>query len=513
MANKGAVAAGHEVTAAAASELLEDGGNAFDAAIAALLAACVAEPVLASPGGGGFLTARSKGETRVFDFFAQTPRRKRSPGDIDFHEVHVDFGEVTQGFHIGLGAAATPGLLPGLFAVHERLGRVPMTRIAEPAIRAAKEGVRVSAFQAYLFGVVEPILTASADARALFTDADGKLPGEGTTHANPQLADALDAIAREGVVLATKGEIAQAMVRQSEDEGGHLTADDVRFYETATRAPLLAQVGDLMIETAPPPSSGGVMVALGLDKLEASHKRKRVPAPDIAATLLWMNTLRDQCKGDPDALVALRAQLKSPAGKRPLSGRPQANRGTTHVSVVDAAGNAASATVSNGEGCGALVPGCGFMLNNMLGEEDINPQGFHQWAENMRMSSMMAPMLAHDDKGGIIALGSGGSNRIRSALLQTMLLLARGAHAEDAVMHPRLHVEGARADETAPTKLSFEEGWPEQERDAMAKEFDIVEPWSEPNMFFGGVHMAVRDTNGNMEGAGDPRRAGVFQKV
>ncbi|GGD20733.1 Gamma-glutamyltranspeptidase [Pyruvatibacter mobilis] len=510
MTHKGAVAAGHEVTAAAAFELLEDGGNAFDAAIAGVLAACVAEPILASPGGGGFMTAR-KGDagrgdtTRVFDFFAQTPRRKRARGDIDFREVHVDFGSVTQAFHIGLGAAATPGLLPGLFRAHERLGRVPMTRIAEPAIRAAKEGVRVTAFQAYLLTVVEPILTASPALRALFTDAEGRLLTEGAVQKNAALADALDALAREGEVLATKGEIAQAMARQADDEGGHLTLDDLRFYEVATRTPLEARAGDLRIETVPPPSTGGVMVALGLDRLEASHRRRRVPAPDIAATLLWMNTLRAECHGDPDALLARRAQLEADGQKK-----PQALRGTTHVSVVDGSGNAASVTVSNGEGCGALVPGCGFMLNNMLGEDDINPGGFHQWAENMRMCSMMSPMLAHDDAGKVMALGSGGSNRIRSALLQTALLLGRGAHPEEAVMHPRLHVEGTRADEA--TKLSFEEGWPDAERDAMTRDFDITEPWPDPNMFFGGVHIAARDERGSLEGAGDPRRAGVFLK-
>ncbi len=508
MPHNGAVAAGHAVTAAAASEILEDGGNAFDAVIAALLAACVAEPVLASPGGGGFLTARHDGQTRVFDFFVQTPRRKRPDYEIDFREVSVDFGGVTQAFHIGLGAAATPGLLPGLFKVHERLGRVPMTRIAEPAIRAAKDGVAVTAFQAYLFTVVEPILTSSPGLKKLFTGADGKLLGEGASLKNPDLADALDAIAREGLAIATKGEIARAMVRQAEDAGGHLTADDIRFYETATRAPLVANAGGLMIEMTPPPSTGGIMVALGLDRLEKSHIRTRVPAQHIAETLLWMNTIRAQCNGDPDALVALRNGTTLDKKKT-----PQALRGTTHVSVVDKDGNAAAATISNGEGCGALVPGCGFMLNNMLGEDDINPDGFHQWAENMRMSSMMTPMLAHGTNGGVIALGSGGSNRIRSALLQTLLLITRGAHAQDAVMHPRLHVEGTRADKNKPAKLSFEEGWPEKERDAMSKEFDLVEPWAEPNMFFGGVHVAARDARGNFDGAGDARRAGVFNVV
>jgi len=514
MSHKGAVAAGHAVTAAAAAELLEDGGNAFDAVLAALLAACVAEPVLASPGGGGFLTARADGKTRVFDFFVQTPRRKRAPADIDFREVSVDFGGVTQNFHIGLGAAATPGFLPGVFAVHAQLGRLPMMRIAEPAIRAATNGVEVSAFQAYLFGVVAPILTATPALRDLFTDQAGRLLQQGTVHKNPQLADAFDALAREGLALATKGEISQAMAGQAQAGGGHLTAADIRAYAPAHRAPLVARAGDLMIETVPPPSTGGVMVALGLDRLEAAHGRARVPAPALAQTLLWMNGERAACNGNPEALLARRQAMRaSGAGPHNLAPRPQALRGTTHVSVVDAEGSAAAATISNGEGCGALVPGCGFMLNNMLGEDDINPNGFHQWAENTRMCSMMAPMLAHDGAGGVTAFGSGGSNRIRSALLQTAVLLARGHHAEDAVMHPRIHVEGTSTDTDPPAKLSYEQGWPEAECTAMANAFALVDPWDEPNMFFGGVHIVSNDGHGTLEGAGDPRRAGVFRKV
>ena len=505
--SRGAVAAGHELTAAAAAELLEDGGNAFDAAIAALWTACVAEPVLASPGGGGFLTARAGDTTRVFDFFVQTPRRKRAREDVDFREVHVDFGGVTQGFHIGLGAAAAPGFIPGLFAVHEKLGRVPMTRIVEPAIRAAREGVRVTTFQAYLFGVVTPILSDTPGTKALFAGSDGLLR-EGEVLRNPELADALDALAREGVRLATQGEIARAMARQCEDAGGHLGTDDIGLYEAAIRRPVMARAGDWHLALAPPPSTGGVMVALGLDRLEASHARRRVPAPDIAATLLWMNEVRARHGGDPDALAAFRDGREADAHPA-----PRAWRGTTHVSVVDAEGNAAAATVSNGEGCGARVPGCGFMLNNMLGEEDINPDGFHAWPENMRLSSMMAPVIGHDEANRVLAMGSGGSNRIRSALLQTALLMGRGARPEEAVLHPRLHVEGARDDSGAPVTLSYEAGWPEAECEAMAPDFDFVQPWTEPNMFFGGVHMVMRDARGAFEGAGDPRRAGVFLRA
>ena len=159
----GAVAAGHGVTAAAAEEILAEGGNAFDAAIAALWTACVAEPVFASPGGGGFLMARpAAGKLTLYDFFVDTPLNKRPEDDIEFAEILADFGTATQGFHIGAGAAATPGFVPGLFAVHAAHGRIPMKRLVEPAIRAAREGVTVTAFQAFLFKVVSPILVWTA---------------------------------------------------------------------------------------------------------------------------------------------------------------------------------------------------------------------------------------------------------------------------------------------------------------------------------------------------------------
>jgi len=121
MRPKGAVACGHPATAAAAVEILQDGGNAFDAAIAAYAAATVAEPVLCSLAGGGFLLARPQGEdATLYDFFTDTPRHKKPPEAIDFYPIHADFGTATQEFHIGLGAVAAPGGVRGLFAMEQR---------------------------------------------------------------------------------------------------------------------------------------------------------------------------------------------------------------------------------------------------------------------------------------------------------------------------------------------------------------------------------------------------------
>src|SRR6185369_4588472 len=167
---KSVVAAGHELTAAAAAEILQDGGNAFDAALAATFMTFVAEAVFASPGGGGFLMARRAGSdsSRLFDFFAETPLKRRPASEVEFFPIYADFGPAKQEFHIGLGSSATPGVVPGLFAIHAALCTLPMRRLVEPAVRAGRTGVPLSAFQAYLFSVIAPILTASESVARIF---------------------------------------------------------------------------------------------------------------------------------------------------------------------------------------------------------------------------------------------------------------------------------------------------------------------------------------------------------
>jgi gamma-glutamyltranspeptidase len=180
--DKGAVAAGHKATAEAAVEILRAGGNAFDAIVAGLWAACVCEPVLAAPGGGGFLMAheggKDTGTARLFDFFCDAPRVRRDPGTIEFAEVLADFGPTVQAFHIGAGAAAVPGFVPGIKAVHSALGSMAMADLIVPAVTLAKGGVTVTPFQAYLFDVVTPILTWTSEARAIFAPG-GRLLGAG----------------------------------------------------------------------------------------------------------------------------------------------------------------------------------------------------------------------------------------------------------------------------------------------------------------------------------------------
>ncbi|MBO6675310.1 MAG: gamma-glutamyltransferase [Rhizobiales bacterium] len=510
MKEQGGIAAGHTLTAQAGAEILADGGTAVDAAIAAMFTACVCEPVLASPAGGGFALVSDGGAPACLDFFVHTPKRANGKRHDGLNAVEADFGGVTQGFHIGPGSVATPGFLPGLFTLHARYGTLPMVRLAEFAVALAKEGVTISPFQAKLATIVEPILVATPEARALNT-RDGALLDAGDRIVNPPLSDALDAIAREGVRLAKDGEIAHLMVEAV--DGGHLTFEDISAYEPVWREPLTRP---MPVQASPTERSGGD------DRSAVGQTRKLYtnPAPSAGGGLIAavLASYQGSDRYDPlafakalDAVDRRWRDLGKPQGfdDRMMGGKPAsvASRGTTHVSVVDRNGRAVAITVSNGEGNGAIVLGCGFMLNNMLGEDDLLADGPGSWQPDQRLSSMMAPTLVGDDKGGLLALGSGGSNRIRSAMAQ--VLLRWGAHGEpleDAIRAPRVHVEEGCLDAE-----------PDGDPEPLQRAFEDHRIWDEPSMFFGGAHGVERRVNADgrisVEGAGDERRDGVFVRV
>ncbi len=507
---RGAVAAGHQLTADAAAEILADGGNAFDAALAGVLAACVTEPVLASPGGGGFLLARtSDGRTTLFDFFAQTPGRCPPASSLDFQAIQADFGTATQEFHMGLGSVAVPGLVAGIFTVHDALGRAPMRRIVAPAARLARQGVPLAPLQATIMDVVSPIMLASPSARALFESrsSPGKVLQTGEPHAAPDLATIFEALADEGAELFYRGEIAQAMARQCAEGGGILCLEDLAAYRVERRVPLSRKVDGGRIATNPPPSSGGPLIAFSLDLAGAARQPEDrlhhalVEVMRLANDARRTSGLADDCSDTAAANLLSEGFMQAYRAQMP--GRAVKTGGTTHLSVVDDRGNAAALSVSNGEGCGHIVPGTGFMLNNMLGEEDINPNGFFNWMPDTRISSMMAPTLLDLPGGGLVALGSGGSNRIRTAIMQVIVnLLWRGMDLAEAVDAPRLHYERGL--------LNIEGGHDGDTVDALTRDYPDNLVWPDRNFFFGGVHAAGLAGDGTrFDGAGDARRGGV----
>lgn len=498
-----AVAAGSRLAAQAAAETLRAGGTAVDAAIAGALAACAAEPVLASPMGGGFLMVRpASGPARLLDFFTQTPRRKRPAGEVDLRAIDADFGPATQGFAIGAGAIACPGVAAGLWEAHSAFGRVPFRDLAAPAVAAAARGTPLEPFQARVLQIVAPIYLASAEARATFCGGADRTPEAGALHRNPALADLLETYGAEGARFMQEGEPAAALAELCR-AGGHLTRADMAAYRPVWRAPLVALRGRARISLNPAPAAGGALVALILALAEAGARPQALArAMAAAAEGRRLSGLDADPEGgarrlaEPALLAQLRAALR----------HPPARRGTTHVSAVDAAGCGAALSLSNGEGCGLVAPGTGVMPNNMLGESDLVPEPLG-WRPDVRLASMMAPTAVEWPDGRLAMLGSGGSNRIRSAMAQVLMrLIDDGAAPEDAVAAPRLHVEGG-----APASLDFEDDFREDDRAALLADWPEARIWSEPSMFFGGAHVALREARGGVAAAGDPRRAGAVE--
>lgn len=513
----GVAASGHKETSKAARILLEEGGNAFDAALGAMCAACVCEPMLASLGGGGFLLSqKAAGEAQVFDFFTQTPSATTasgSLGELDFYPIDADFGTATQEFHIGMGSIAVPGVVAGLFAVHKANCRLPLRKIVEPAVYLAREGVRINRLQKYINEVLKAIIEATPEAKAFATPmfAPGRLAEIGEFIYNPDLADTFEALASHGERWFYEGEPAAQLVQDCEQRGGLITAADLRSYEVIMRQPITVESHGASISVNGPPSPGGCLTVFALSLLNSAqsgqkdwggvqHTLSLGRVMQAASLVRKSHGLASGLDDETAARILSRENLSQ--WRKTLQTGALASRGTTHISVADADGNLASLTLSNGEGSAYVLPGSGIMLNNMMGEEDLNPSGFHRMPPGVRLASMMTPAIARLPDGGQVALGSGGSNRIRSAILQVLTnKLAFGMGLEDAVKAPRLHLEGGH--------LNVEPGFSGAALDALEAEWPGVEQWPGTNLFFGGVHAVERLANGDFRAAGDPRRGGA----
>jgi len=510
----GVAASGSAEVTQTAVDILEAGGNAFDAALGALCTASIAEPLLASLGGGGFLVALPNEERpRVYDFFCQTPGVCRPSGDIDFFPILADFGAAHQEFHVGLGAGAVPGVVAGIFDAHADLGRMPIAEIMQPAASLARSGVLVDAFHDYIIRILKAIITATPEAFGLYESpgSPGELISAGELLRNPKAADALDALASEGPDLFYRGEWAERLAADCAEKGGHISLEDMSSYRVVRREPVVFRYRDVKIAINPPPSPGGCLVAFALGVLSDWNCSGR----DWGGPEHMMNLLRAMraasiarhdfsMEGGLDSEVMGRLLSEDTIQEWQQSIRLHSlfSRGTTHISVADADGNLASLTASNGEGCAYVLPGTGIMLNNMLGEEDLHPAGFNRWKPGVRLASMMSPTVVEKPDGTRFALGSGGSNRIRSAVTQVLVnLLDFGMASIDAVAAPRIHLEGGL--------LSVEPDLPAESVEVLDSTVPSSHHWPERNLFFGGVHTVSVAPGGVFEGAGDPRRGGA----
>ena len=523
---KGVVSAGHELTAKTAVEMLEMGGNAFDAAVAATFSSFVCEPALTGIGGGGFFMGHSKdNKTIVYDFFPDMPGKggaggkgERGKDELHFYPISMDFTDAVQEFHIGKGAAAVPGSLAGLSQVYENHCTLPLLTLLSPAISYGRNGIVLNKQQAYFNRILESILTVSDEGRTIYAP-QGKLLKEGERLFNPDMANTLEFLAREGLHTFYEGDFMAAIV-EAFGKDGLITAEDLSTYSARVRSPLEVDYHGRKVYTNPPPSSGGCLIVFALKLLE-TYKLTSIPHNSCAYLKLLFDVMRvtNEARGadfdhriyDEDLVhhflsdhTVSRYRAKLGEGAQSSFTPDVAGTGnTTHISIIDEEGNAASVTTSNGEGCGYFIPGTGIMLNNMLGEEDINPHGFHSHEPGMRLSSMMAPTIVMKDKRPEIVLGSGGSNRIRNAILQVILnIIDHGLPVNEAVNAPRCHWDGE--------VFHAEKGINKNELDDLAMHNVSIKNWSQQNMYFGGVHTAVSHDSGKLlSGAGDARRGGV----
>ena len=494
----GVVAAGHPLTAEVGAEVLREGGNAVDAAVAAVLASFAVESPLTGFGAGGFMMISRGEETALIDFFVAAPGKDGIERGVELAPVPVHFdAETIQTFYVGPASCGVPGTAAGLELALHRFGSASLADLVGAGVRLAREGAPVNDEQGYILDILWPIHERLAETRELYAPR-GRPLGVGDVFRFPALAEALERFGAEGAEPFYRGEVAAALSGYMSEHGGTLGPTDLADYEAIERQPIRAPFRGTEVLTNPPPSSGGILVAYSLGLLE--RMGESTGPEQLVAAMDAANHARDREFAEALYGEGLEAALLDPARLDLEAGDLLGS--TTHISVLDGDGMCASVTCSNGSGSGVLVPGTGVILNNMLGEEDLNPLGFHAIAPGRRVPSMMAPTVVRRDGEIELGLGSAGSNRIRSAIVQTVVrAVEQGMSAGEAVRAPRLHIEGGVVqaepgiDEEALARIEAR-GFPVLRRPRI-------------NLFFGGVQAVARDrASGELSGGGDPRRGG-----
>jgi len=497
-----AVAAPNELAATAGTRLAAEGGNAVDAALAAVLVTMVTEPGLVSLTSGGFVTVQpADGSPPVtVDGWVEMPGRGLPPDGFGrgTHEVRTAYGGGTV-MTVGPGSVATPGTLRALDHTHRRYGRAPWPGVVAPAVEAAHDGFPLGhATHSYLEYVHLDVFGWHPDSHAVLHDRDGALLPRGATVVVPHLAESVQLLATEGSEALHAGALGRAIIDHLADHGGILTVADLAAYRAVERPALALERSGWRLATNPAPAAGGVCLAALLALLDG---RPRHGSWDV-------DELRHLVGCQHDVFGAGIGNHEDEDGRttaaRALLAHALGSPSTAHVSAVDDDGTACAVTVSSGYSSGVLVPGTGIWLNNCLGEQELVRE-VHGLVPGTRLGSNMAPTVGRRDAdGAVLAIGSPGSDRIVSALAQVLALyVSGGLELADAVAHPRAHVRvrdgadpPAQVDHEADLELPADIGLPTRS----------VDPRS---MYFGGVAAALWSPRDGLTAAGDPRRTGA----
>jgi len=481
-------------------EVAADGGTAVDAALAAALAAMSTEPGIVSLMGGAYVNVwPAGGDPVVVDGNVEMPGRGLDPSAFGrgIRTIRTDYGGgVSMG--AGHGSVANSGAVPAIELASERWGALPWRRLIEPSIRACREGYPIGASAALYLGVVhDSLFGAAAEAHALVTGSDGGALRAGETSTNPDLAEILELLAAQGAALLSTGAVGRVLVEDMAAHGGLVTEADLLAYAAIARRPTMRRVGDWSVALNPPPSVGGPMLAVMLGELAHHQAWTWTEVIEIQRRVLaYRISVHDHSHDlDADGHALLAA-----AERHGLAGLPT-SASTAHVSAVDEYGNACAVTMSAGYGAGMVVPGTGILLNNALGEPELNRLGVHAVEPGTRLASNMAPTTARGATGGALAVGSPGADRITTALMQVLgQTLLHHEPLQSAIDEPRLHVRFT------------DDGTPRVEHEPSAAIAAAVRESGLPShtypgvhMYFGGVGAALLGPDG-LVAAGDARR-------
>ncbi len=461
-----AISSAHFLASQAGHEILAKGGNAFDAAIAVSSVLSVVEPVSSGIGGGGFflLHDAKTGRDVMIDARETAPAAATPAAYLDAKgELDRDKAEN------GPMSAGIPGLPAGLVHLSKRYGRLPLSVSLAPAIRIARAGFEVYPRIAIQFKERRDVMERYDGTRKVFfADGDGLEVGEKLLQ--PDLAHTLELLAAKGNEGFYRGETAQKMLADVKKYGGNWSAADLNGYSIKERAPIRFKYRDWDVVTAPPPSSGGVVLAEILQMLEGWDMAKLDEAHRVhIVTEALRRAYRDRTLylGDPDFVkmpiarltsddyaAGLRASIlpdkATPSSMLPGTNPPLEGVNTTHFSIIDGDGNmvAATQTVNLSFGSGMVVDGAGFLLNDEMDDFALRPGTPNAFgvlgydanavAPGRRMLSSMTPsFMIGKDK--ISVLGGKGGSRIITMVLLGMLGIEQGLSSEQIVALPRFH--------------------------------------------------------------------------
>jgi gamma-glutamyltranspeptidase/glutathione hydrolase len=484
-----AIAAPNRAAADAGERTVRSGGNAVDAALAAVLVTMVNEVGVVSLSSGGFVTVQPGGDGAAYtvDGWMDMPGRDGVVQGGTW-EVTTEYGGGV-GITIGPGSVAVHGAVAALGEAQRRAGRLPWSEIVAPAIEVARRGFPLSAASRfYLAYVHDDIFGWDAASRAALHDEHGAITSEPIVL--PDLVRSLELIAEQGPRVLHTGELARLISADVRARGGLLGMADLAAYRPVVRPALVTSVDGWALATAPPPSVGGVCLAAMLRLLDGRVQEVwdeqsrdwlvRVQRAVLAYRAGVLDTSTDLAE---DARAFLELIDREPASVLEAGA-------TAHVSATDSDGLACSVTVSSGYGSGMIAEGTGIWLNNCLGEQELNPAGLYARPPGSRLLSNMAPTVGRHRDGATLAIGSPGADRITTAISQVLAgyLSGRMSLAE-AVSHPRVHVHRAgRSDEQIKVETDL-------------------------TMYFGGVGVAVTGPDGSLDAVADPRRNGATRIV